>query len=195
MLFYYFNVGLTYFAIGFATAVFYAFILRKPLLGKFWGALIVGLMVGVGIVFLIEALDDTVKGPADVVRVLNLPVLGYIGHLEEDSLPVTAAEPRAPVSEAFRALRTNIQYAGVDQQIRKLLVTSATPQDGKSTVAVNLGVVVSQSGKKVTVVDADMRRPTLHRRLHRHRTPQAGTSVGSCPGGGGIQRQRMRHRF
>lgn len=128
-------------------------------------AAVIGLILGIGVVFLIEALDDTVKGPADVARILGLPVLGYIGHLKEDDLPITAAEPRAPVSEAFRALRTNIQYAGVDRQIRKLLITSATPQDGKSTVAVNLGVVVAQSGKKVAVVDADMRRPSLHHRL------------------------------
>ncbi len=128
-------------------------------------AAILGLLVGVGVAFLIEALDDTVKGPADITRALGLSVLGYVGHIEKDKNLITQIEPRSPISEAFRALRTNIQYASVDRPIHKLLITSPTPQDGKSTVVLNLGVVVTQSGRKVTVVDADMRRPSLHRKL------------------------------
>ena len=129
-------------------------------------AMIVGLIVGIGIVILIEALDDTVKGPDDISRHVGLPILGYIARLEDpDKGPITASEPRSPVSEAFRALRTNIQYASVDKSITRILVTSPMPRDGKSTVATNLAVVISQSGRKVTIVDADMRRPSQHRRL------------------------------
>jgi non-specific protein-tyrosine kinase len=128
-------------------------------------AVIVGLLVGVGLAFLIEALDDTVKGPADITRSFGLSVLGYVGNIPDDSNLITSIEPRSPISEAFRALRTNIQYASVDHPIHRLLITSPTPQDGKSTVVANLGVVISQSGRKVTLVDADMRRPSLHRKL------------------------------
>ena len=128
-------------------------------------ATVIGFLVGIGITFLIEALDDTVKGPADITRTFNLPVLGYIGHIDKEKNLITAIEPRSPISEAFRSLRTNIQYASVDRPIHKLLITSPTPQDGKSTIVVNLGVVVSQSNRKVTIVDADMRRPSLHRKM------------------------------
>ncbi|GAB4580743.1 MAG: hypothetical protein Fur0022_34850 [Anaerolineales bacterium] len=127
---------------------------------------IIGLMVSIGLVFLIELLDDTIKGPEDVARHLGLPVLGFIGEIEEEhGWPITAVKPRTPIAEAFRSLRTNIQYASVDQAIRTLLVTSPSPKDGKSTIATNLATVMAQSGKQVALMDADMRRPSLHSKL------------------------------
>ncbi len=129
-------------------------------------AVMIGLIIGIGIVFLLEALDDTVKGPADVARHLGLPVLGFVARINDtDTGPITAAEPRSPISEAFRSLRTNIQYASVDRPIKRIAITSPSPKDGKSTVATNLAVVMSQSGRKVAIVDADMRRPSQHKRL------------------------------
>lgn len=70
--------------------------------------------------------------------------------------------PKAPVVEAFRTLRTNISFAAVDKAFKTLLITSPTPGDGKSTVAANLAVVMAQAGKKVLVLDADLRKPVLH---------------------------------
>jgi non-specific protein-tyrosine kinase len=129
-------------------------------------AAVIGLMLAGGVVFLIEALDDTVKGPDEVARLLGLPVLGLIAQLEEsEDGPITFTHPRSPIAEAFRSLRTNIQYASVDYPLRTLLVTSPSPQDGKSTIAANLAVVLAQSGRKVVLLDADLRRPSLHRRL------------------------------
>jgi non-specific protein-tyrosine kinase len=129
-------------------------------------AAMTGLMIGLGLVFLIEALDDTVKGPGDVTRHLGLPVLGFVARMDDSAAgPITIAEPRSPISEAFRSLRTNIQYASVDRPLKNIAVTSPSPKDGKSTIATNLAIVMSQSGKKVAILDADMRRPSQHKRL------------------------------
>ena len=129
-------------------------------------ALVVGLLFSTGLVFLIEAMDDTLKGPDQVTEQLGLPVLGLIvRHNTTEGRPVTLGEPRSQVAEAFRSLRTNIQFASVDQPLRTLLITSPTPSEGKSTVAVNLGVVIAQGGKRVALIDADLRRPNVHKLL------------------------------
>jgi len=134
-------------------------IMQNTMLGA-----IVGLMVGAGIAFAIELMDDTVKGAEDIMRRLRLPILGYISRMEESGLsPITAQEPRSPQAESFRALRTNIQYASVDQPINSIIITSPTPKDGKSTIAANLGVVLAQGRFRVCLIDADMRRPLQHK--------------------------------
>jgi capsular exopolysaccharide synthesis family protein len=78
--------------------------------------------------------------------------------------PVTEVQPRSPISESFRTLRTNVQYAAVDHPLMSILVTSAGPEEGKTTVVTNLAIVLAQSGRRVTVIDADLRRPSLHKR-------------------------------
>ena len=80
-----------------------------------------------------------------------------------DPVLITLTEPKSAASEAFRTLRTNIQFAGLDQPCRTILVTSAGPEEGKTTSAANFGVVAAQAGSRVCVVDSDLRRPTLHR--------------------------------
>jgi succinoglycan biosynthesis transport protein ExoP len=135
------------------------------------GAL-VGLMLSIGVVFLIEYLDDRVRSPEQIDKVLKLPVMGLIAkmgngyHGTGKSRLIAVREPRSPVVEAFRSLRTNIQFAGVDQPIRTLLVTSAGPSEGKSTIAANLAVVMAQAGLKVVLFDGDLRRPTIHKQFN-----------------------------
>jgi Mrp family chromosome partitioning ATPase len=80
-----------------------------------------------------------------------------------DPVLITLTEPKSAASEAFRTLRTNIQFAGLDQPCRTIVVTSAGPEEGKTTSAANFGVVAAQAGSRVCVVDSDLRRPTLHR--------------------------------
>jgi protein-tyrosine kinase len=80
-----------------------------------------------------------------------------------DPVLIALGEPKSAASEAFRTLRTNIQFAGLDQPCRTVVVTSAGPEEGKSTSVANFGVVSAQAGSRVCVVDSDLRRPTLHR--------------------------------
>jgi len=75
---------------------------------------------------------------------------------------VTVANPRSPISEAYRALRTNIQFSSIDRSLHSLLVTSTSPEEGKSTVLANLAVTFAEAGSQVILVDADLRRPSLH---------------------------------
>lgn len=75
---------------------------------------------------------------------------------------VTMFNPKSPVSEQFRTIRTNIQFSSIDQEVRTLMVTSPGPAEGKSTIAANMAVVFAQQGRRVLLVDADMRKPTMH---------------------------------
>jgi succinoglycan biosynthesis transport protein ExoP len=139
--------------------------LQNTLLGA-----IVGLLLSMGIIFLIEYLDDRVRSPEQIDKVLKLPVVGLIARMPNGSAKgqaglIAVREPRSPIVEAFRSLRTNIQFAGVDKPIRTLLVSSSGPSEGKSTVAANLAVVMAQAGLKVALVDCDLRRPTVHKKF------------------------------
>lgn len=127
-------------------------------------AALMGMVLAVGGVFLFDALDDTIKSPEDIQNKLHLPVLGAIPCFEEpeDGQPISQSAPRSPVTEAFRSLRLNIQYSSVDAPLHTLIVTSPAPSEGKTTVVSNLAVVMSKTGKRVTVLDADMHCPRVH---------------------------------
>nr|WP_318509307.1 CpsD/CapB family tyrosine-protein kinase [Bacillus sp. T3] len=75
---------------------------------------------------------------------------------------ITKVNPKSPISEQYRTIRTNIQFSSVDEKVKSIMVTSAEPGDGKSTTAANLAITFAQQGKRVLMVDADMRKPTVH---------------------------------
>ncbi len=129
-------------------------------------AAVVGAMLALGAVFLIEYLDDTIKNPDDISRVSGLSTLGAIARLKETGGArqlIAWLRTKAPESEAYRTLRTNIQFSSVDKPIRTLLITSSSPGEGKSTTTANLAVVLAQTGQRVIVVDTDLRRPVQHK--------------------------------
>ncbi len=125
------------------------------------------MILAAGIVFAIEYLDDTLKAPEDVERALGIPLIGYIADMESDSTAeaevYVSKQPRSPVSEAFRSLRTNLEFAAVDKPLRIILVTGAEAGDGKTTIATNLAAIFAQGGKRVVILDCDLRRPRVHR--------------------------------
>jgi capsular exopolysaccharide synthesis family protein len=134
---------------------------------------ILGLLLSGGFSFFSEYLDNTLRSPEEVSEILHLPVLGYIGDMDQaklkdnkrSNLPYVLAQPRSPVTEAFRSLRANLEFASPETRLKTLLVTSSTISEGKTTIATNLAIVMSQLGRRVILIDADLRRPRVHRAL------------------------------
>jgi non-specific protein-tyrosine kinase len=134
-------------------------VLRNTLLAGF-----VAVVLAIGLVFLFEFLDDTVKDPDQIIRATELPILATIGRINTEKTSLVAQfDPLSPIAESFRRLRTNIRYSAVDEPIRRLLVTSPTPKEGKTTVATNLAVILAQDGLRTILIDGDLRRPTIQK--------------------------------
>jgi len=139
-------------------------------------ALIVGLGMGIGLAFFLEYLDNTVKSPDDLKQVTERPLLGSIAKFDTQASKnggelITHTMPKANISEAFRTIRTNMFFASVDTPKKIIGVTSALPGEGKTFFVANLAVSIAQAEKKVLLIDADMRRPRLHRIFNQKRTP------------------------
>jgi non-specific protein-tyrosine kinase len=139
----------------------------RPLLYTLLAA-IIGLLLGGAVVYMFEYLDDTVKDPDAVQEVAGLSTLGTIARMKGDRARGEMYQlaallfPRSSVAEAFRTLRTNIEFASVDAPIRSVLVTSSMSGEGKTVTAANLAVVFAQAGRRVLLVDADLRKPGIH---------------------------------
>jgi capsular exopolysaccharide synthesis family protein len=153
-------------------------------------AIFSGLLVGVGVAFLRDWLDTTIHDETDLRGIVGVPVVGIIPNLQQQArvgayrLPPAAAEARAgaagdraapgasapgssrdyhtPAAEAYRALRTNLNYLTPPRAPRVIVLTSALPGDGKTTTAVNLAITLAQQGQRVILIDAETRRGTVH---------------------------------
>ena len=139
----------------------------RPLLNALLGALI-GFFIAAIIAFVSTSLDDSIKDPDAAAEVVGVPTLGAIPRIKSGKDRRAAYKlaslryPRSPAAEAYRTIRTNIEFASIDAPIRTLLVTSALPSEGKTVTAANLGVVFAQGGRRVLLVDADLRKPGAH---------------------------------
>lgn len=154
-------------------------VMRNTVLGG-----ILGLLLGVGIAFLTDRLDRRVREPSDLEGAFGLPLLGVVP--ESDAYAASAIgdgrsglPPRE--SEAFHLLRAHLRYFNVDRDVRTVLVTSAAPGEGKSTVAYNLARAASTMGTRTLLIEADLRRPSLGQRLGQTHGPGLGdVLIGAC---------------
>lgn len=124
----------------------------------------IGLSLAVAAAYLLDYLDDTLKSTDEVTEITNAPILGYLSELDSENVgSLYAAEnPRHPNVEEIRNLRTNLEFSAVDNPLKAIFISSTDMEEGKTSVAANLAVIMAQAEKKVIVIDADMRRPNLH---------------------------------
>ncbi|MEO5316554.1 polysaccharide biosynthesis tyrosine autokinase [Pseudarthrobacter sp. CC12] len=125
--------------------------------------LLAGLALGIGGAILRAAMDNRIRGEADLRRVTDAPLLGGIAfdHDATKKPLLTQAAPQSPRAESFRQLRTNLQFANFSGRAQTVLITSSLPGEGKSTTATNLAIAVAQAGQSVCLIDADLRRPMV----------------------------------
>jgi non-specific protein-tyrosine kinase len=125
--------------------------------------LLLGLALGIGIAVLLDVLDTSVKSAEDLEAISESAVLGVIGFDSDagKSPLIVQTDPHSPRAEAFRQLRTNLQFVDIDHPVKSIVITSSIPQEGKSTTTANLAITLAQAGLKVVLVEADLRRPKL----------------------------------
>ncbi|MEE9542634.1 MAG: polysaccharide biosynthesis tyrosine autokinase, partial [Thermodesulfobacteriota bacterium] len=145
-------------------------------------SMIAGLFIGVGLAFSVEYFDNTVKDPDEISKLFGLPTLGLIPLLQstvqkkgkrnkgaslqpgmDDLDIVTYKFPQAAISAAYHTFRTSLLFSTPGRPPKTILVTSSSPNEGKTTVSCNLGILLAQSGSKTLVIDADLRRPACHK--------------------------------
>jgi receptor protein-tyrosine kinase len=125
-----------------------------------------GLLLALGIAFLLGYLDQSIKSDEELTERLGLISIGHIGFAPARKGALTelvALDGHSPVSEAYKALRTSLMFSTIDQEFKTIVVTSPAPEEGKTRTAANLAVVLAEAGHKTLLVDADFRRPSLHK--------------------------------
>ncbi len=152
--------------------------------------LLLGLTMGLGLAFFLESLDTSIKTPEEVEKKTGLAILGSIPRIRKSALSqtkggeskkpvlgepsgilITYSMPTSPPSEAYRTLRTNLQFSDMTDGLRSVIFTSSGPREGKSTTVSNLAIATAQMGLRTLVIDADLRRPTIHHLFSLHREP------------------------
>jgi capsular exopolysaccharide synthesis family protein len=158
-----------------------------------------GLVLGIGLAFLLDHLDDSIKGKDDLARAVSgVPTLGIIPAVEgwktgDQPRIISLEEPTSGAAEAYRALRTAIQFMGLDRPIKTIQVTSPSAVEGKTTTVANLAVALASAGQRVVMVDCDLRRPRIHS-FFRQPNDVGFTSVllGELPLGEAVQQVPLR---
>jgi capsular exopolysaccharide synthesis family protein len=127
--------------------------------------LILGLFGGIGVAFFIEYLDNTIKDGNTVERKFGLTVLGSVEEITEKTEKVETfllKNPLSPFAESYRLIRSSLLLSSPDRPPRTILITSMSPQEGKTATAANMARILSQNNRKVLIIDCDMRRPRIH---------------------------------
>jgi capsular exopolysaccharide synthesis family protein len=148
----------------------------KPQIGlNLLSAIFVGLLGGITVGIILDAIDTTVRSREDVESAAGAPMLGLVPLVdmhtpgltigERDGTIYSHAMPRSPLAECLRTVRTNIQFRWGQGEMRSMLITSASPKEGKSFISANLAVVMAANGKRTLLIDGDLRRPSLHKRF------------------------------
>ena len=123
----------------------------------------VALIIGIGAAFTVEILDNRLRTAEQVKRFFGLTVIGKIPKLNEGERIIESQDSKSRIVEAFRSLRTNLHFISLNSNLKTLLITSTEPAEGKSTIATNLAITLARTGKKILLIDLDLRKPTLHR--------------------------------
>lgn len=143
----------------------------RPVINMIYSA-VVGLILALGLALLQEFMDDRVNSPDDARRMLDTPVLGYVPLIEkEEGRLLSQTRSNGAILESYRVVRSNVQFATLGSQVCSLLVTSTVPGEGKSVTATNLAIAMALDGKKVILVDADLRRSTVHQKFDIPQSP------------------------
>lgn len=129
------------------------------------GCLVFGLLIPSSVIFLKEFLNNKIKGRKDIEDLTDIPILGEIGHSKNEKGLVVLNEPRGQVSEEFRNIRTNLRYMLTSKKHQVILITSSMGGEGKSFISLNLASTLAQSGKKVALLELDLRKPRLSTQL------------------------------
>jgi Mrp family chromosome partitioning ATPase/capsular polysaccharide biosynthesis protein len=127
---------------------------------------LLGLVLGVGLAFIADALDKRVRSEQEIEHILGIPLLGRVPRptrrLRTDNKLVMLEEPTSVHAQTFRRLRTSLEFVNFEQRAEMIMVTSALPREGKSTTVSNLAVALARAGRDVAIADLDLRRPSLH---------------------------------
>ncbi|MBZ9689208.1 polysaccharide biosynthesis tyrosine autokinase [Clostridium estertheticum] len=125
-----------------------------------------GLIGSLGLVFLTEYLNNTIKNEDDVERYLQLPLIGLIPRQNKMVNLIVEKDPKSPVTEAFKTMRTNLLFSMENRDVKTLMVCSSVPKEGKTSVSTNIAFAIAQTGKRILLIDCDLRKPCLHRHFN-----------------------------